>query len=73
MLSTVLNIFALRYLQLDETMSILFATPLLVAALSIPFLGESIGPRRWAAIIVGFCGILIITRPGLAICIRPLC
>ena len=64
LLSTVLNIFALRYLQLDETMSILFATPLLVAALSIPFLGESIGPRRWAAIIVGFCGILIITRPG---------
>ena len=62
--STILNIFALRYLQLDETMSILFATPLLVAALSIPFLGESIGPRRWAAIIVGFCGILIITRPG---------
>jgi drug/metabolite transporter (DMT)-like permease len=65
LLSTVLNIFALRYLQLDETMSILFATPLLVAALSIPFLGESIGPRRWAAIIVGFLGILIITRPGL--------
>jgi drug/metabolite transporter (DMT)-like permease len=64
LLSTILNIFALRYLQLDETMSILFATPLLVAALSIPFLGESIGPRRWAAIIVGFCGILIITRPG---------
>ncbi len=65
LLSTVLNIFALRYLQLDETMSILFATPLLVAALSIPLLGESIGPRRWAAIIVGFLGILIITRPGL--------
>jgi drug/metabolite transporter (DMT)-like permease len=65
LLSTILNIFALRYLQLDETMSILFATPLLVAALSIPFLGESIGPRRWAAIIVGFIGVLIITRPGL--------
>jgi drug/metabolite transporter (DMT)-like permease len=65
LLSTVLNIFALRYLQLDETMSILFATPLLVAALSIPFLGESVGPRRWAAIIVGFLGILVITRPGL--------
>lgn len=62
--STILNIFALRYLQLDETMSILFATPLLVALLSIPFLGESIGPRRWAAIVVGFIGILIITRPG---------
>jgi drug/metabolite transporter (DMT)-like permease len=64
LLSTVLNIFALRYLQLDETLSILFATPLLVAALSIPILGESIGPRRWAAIVVGFCGIMIITRPG---------
>jgi drug/metabolite transporter (DMT)-like permease len=64
LLSTILNIFALRYLQLDETMSILFATPLLVALLSIPLLGESIGPRRWAAIIIGFMGILIITRPG---------
>ncbi len=65
LLSTILNMFALRYLQLDETMSILFATPLLVALFSIPFLGESIGPRRWAAIVVGFIGILIITRPGL--------
>ncbi len=65
LLSTILNIFALRYLQLDETMSILFATPLLVALLSMPLLGESIGPRRWAAIIIGFLGILIITRPGL--------
>ena len=63
--STILNIFALRYLQLDETMSILFATPLLVAVFSIPFLGERIGPRRWAAIVVGFIGVLIITRPGL--------
>ena len=65
LLSTILNVFALRYLQLDETMSILFATPLLVALFSIPILGERIGPRRWAAIIVGFLGILIITRPGL--------
>jgi drug/metabolite transporter (DMT)-like permease len=65
LLSTVLNIFALRYLQLDETMSIMFATPLLVALFSIPLLGESIGRRRWAAIIVGFLGVLIITRPGL--------
>lgn len=65
LLSTILNIFALRYLQLDETMSILFSTPLLVALFSIPILGERIGPRRWAAIILGFIGVLIITRPGL--------
>jgi drug/metabolite transporter (DMT)-like permease len=64
LLSTILNVYALRYLQLDETMSILFSTPLLVALFSVPVLGESIGPRRWAAIIVGFIGILIITRPG---------
>ena len=65
LLSTILNIYALRYLQLDETMSIFFATPLVVALLSIPMLGESIGPRRWAAIVIGFLGVLIITRPGL--------
>jgi drug/metabolite transporter (DMT)-like permease len=65
LLSTVLNFFALQYLQLTETMSILFATPLLVALLAGPLLGERAGPRRLAAIAVGFLGVLIITRPGL--------
>ena len=63
--STALNFFALRYLQLAETVSIMFATPLLVALLSGPLLGEWPGPRRLAAIGVGFLGVLIITRPGL--------
>jgi drug/metabolite transporter (DMT)-like permease len=63
--STVLNFFALRYLQLTETISILFATPFLVALLAGPLLGERVGPRRLAAIGVGFLGVLIITRPGL--------
>jgi drug/metabolite transporter (DMT)-like permease len=63
--STAANFFALRYLQLAETMSIIFATPLLVALLAVPLLGERIGPRRLAAIIVGFVGVLVITRPGL--------
>jgi len=44
--------------------SIMFATPLLVALLAGPLLGEWAGPRRLAAIGVGFIGILIVTRPG---------
>ncbi len=63
--STVLNLFALRWLQLDEVLSILFSTPLMVAALCVPLLGETVGWRRWTAIIVGFIGVLVVVRPGL--------
>ncbi|WP_236841690.1 DMT family transporter [Bosea sp. PAMC 26642] len=63
--STALNFFALKYLQLAETVSIMFAGPLLVALVAGPLLGEWPGPRRLAAIAVGFCGVLLITRPGL--------
>lgn len=61
--STALNFVALQFLQLDQTVSIMFATPFIVAVLSGPFLGEWIGPRRWAAVIVGFLGVLVVTRP----------
>jgi drug/metabolite transporter (DMT)-like permease len=63
--STFCNFLALKYLQLVETQSITFATPLLVALLAAPMLGERIGWQRLAAIAVGFVGILVITRPGL--------
>jgi drug/metabolite transporter (DMT)-like permease len=63
--STTLNFFALKYLQLDQALAITFSTPFLVAALSGPVLGEWVGPRRWAAIAVGFLGVLVVTRPGL--------
>ena len=61
--STIFNFFALRYLQLATTSSIMFTVPLLVAALSVPLLGEHVGWRRWTAIAVGFLGVLIIIRP----------
>lgn len=61
--STAFNFIALQYLQLDQTVSIMFATPFIVAILSGPFLGEWIGPRRWAAVIVGFLGVLVVTKP----------
>lgn len=63
--STALNFIALQYLQLAETVSIMFATPMLVALLGGPILGEWVGPRRLIAIAIGFLGVLVIARPGL--------
>jgi len=62
--STGLNFFALKYLPLDQALAITFSTPFFVAALAGPVLGEWVGPRRWAAIGVGFIGVLVVTRPG---------
>jgi drug/metabolite transporter (DMT)-like permease len=62
--ATMGNFLALRYLQLDEAVSISFSTPFFVAALSGPILGEWVRWRRWTAIAVGFLGVLVVTRPG---------
>ncbi|SMF46680.1 Permease of the drug/metabolite transporter (DMT) superfamily [Tistlia consotensis] len=65
--STFFNFVALHFLQLSTTNAIQFSTPLLIAALSVPLLGEQVGRRRWTAILVGFLGVLIIVRPGLGL------
>jgi len=62
--STLFNFAALRYLQLDEAISLVFSTPFFVAALSGPILGEWVRWRRWTAIAVGFVGVLVVVRPG---------
>ena len=62
--STLCNFAALRYLQLDEAIALIFSTPFFVAALSGPLLGEWVRWRRWTAIAVGFLGVLVVTRPG---------
>jgi drug/metabolite transporter (DMT)-like permease len=62
--SSSLNFAAMKHLQLAQTAAISFTIPLWVCALSVPLLGETVGPRRWAAVIVGFLGVLIIMRPG---------
>ncbi|WP_407049682.1 DMT family transporter [Methyloraptor flagellatus] len=62
--STIFNFLALRKLQLAETMSITFATPFLIALVAGRLLGETVGLKRWAAIVVGFLGVLVVTRPG---------
>lgn len=51
-------------LPLADAFAVSFATPLWVAALSVPLLGERVGMRRWAAIGVGLIGVMIILRPG---------
>jgi drug/metabolite transporter (DMT)-like permease len=62
--STMCNFAALRYLQLDEAIALVFSTPFFVAALSGPMLGEWVRWRRWTAIAVGFVGVLVVVRPG---------
>lgn len=52
------------YLPLATAASISLSSPLIVTALSTRLLGEPVGPRRWAAVGVGFLGALIIVRPG---------
>ncbi|WEX11793.1 DMT family transporter [Chelativorans sp. AA-79] len=62
--STFFNFQALKTLQLAETVSISFFAPMFITALAGPLLGEWAGWRRWAAILFGFLGMLVITRPG---------
>lgn len=63
--SSLLTYTALRHIQLAEMSAIMFATPFIVALFAGPILGERVGPRRMAAICVGFAGVLIVLRPGL--------
>ncbi|WP_415922708.1 DMT family transporter [Tateyamaria sp. SN6-1] len=58
---------AFTVLGLVESHAIFAAYPLLVAALSGPVLGETVGWRRWLAIGVGFVGVLFILKPGLGV------
>jgi drug/metabolite transporter (DMT)-like permease len=63
-MTTVFNFAAVKYLQLDQTVTIFFLSPLLVAALAGPILGEWVGWHRLLAIMTGFVGVLLVTRPG---------
>jgi drug/metabolite transporter (DMT)-like permease len=56
-------VYALRSLPLSTAYSIFFVAPLLITAMSVPLLGERVGPRRWIAIAVGLIGVLVLLRP----------
>lgn len=55
---------ALRFIPLADVVIIAFAAPIIVTSLSRPLLGETVGVWRWTAVIVGFCGVLVVLRPG---------
>lgn len=53
---------ALAVLPLPDATALFFIAPIMITVLSIPILGERVGSRRWGAVIVGFCGTLIMVR-----------
>ena len=62
-LNNCLVVYTFTLLGLVETHAIIACYPLIVAGLSVPFLGEKFGWRRWLAIFTGFIGVIIILRP----------
>ena len=56
-------VYALKRMPLSTAYTIFFVAPLLITAMSVPFLGERVGPRRWTAIAIGLLGVLVVLRP----------
>lgn len=66
MIGTLSYLTALALTPLSSVSSILQAMPLAVTLGAALFMGAQVGWRRWTAIVVGFCGVLMIIRPGLS-------
>ena len=64
LISGALVVYSFRKHSFNEIYPILFSAPLIITMLSHFFLGEKVGIRRWSAVIVGFLGVLIVSRPG---------
>lgn len=62
------SVIAFTRLPMPEAFALLFLMPLFVTVLSVVILREQVGPWRWAAVVLGFAGVMLILRPGL----RPL-
>ena len=58
--------WAVSYLPLADTVTFYLAGPVYVTALSVVLLGEKVGWRRWAAVLVGFAGVVLALRPSAA-------
>ncbi|HNP34517.1 MAG TPA: DMT family transporter [Woeseiaceae bacterium] len=56
--------YGLARMPLVNALTLGFTAPLMMTALSVPFLGERVGWRRWCAVLVGFAGVLVVLRPG---------
>jgi drug/metabolite transporter (DMT)-like permease len=67
LMSNLVFVMAIGRVPLATASAIGFTSPLIVTALSVPLLRESVGWRRWAAVLVGFAGALLVIRPGTGI------
>jgi drug/metabolite transporter (DMT)-like permease len=62
--ANVLFFYSISIISLSKALTLAFIAPLIVTILSPVLLGEKVGLRRWAAVIIGFIGSLIVIRPG---------
>lgn len=64
LVSNITYFLGLAALPLADAVAIAFVSPLVVTLLSVVILGETVGPRRWGAVVVGLIGVLVMMRPG---------
>jgi drug/metabolite transporter (DMT)-like permease len=64
LVSNMMFVVAITRVPLATAAAIGFTSPLIVTALSVPILHESVGIRRWSAVVIGFAGALLVIRPG---------
>ena len=62
--SMLAGFWAIGHLPLSQAVSLSYSTPLFVTIAAVLWLGEHVRRRRWAAVILGFIGVLVIVRPG---------
>lgn len=62
--SMLCGFWAIGHLPLSQAISLSYSTPLFVTVLAVFWLGEQVRMRRWAAVVIGFLGVLVIVRPG---------
>lgn len=57
-------VYTIARMPLTTAYTLFFVAPFMITALSVPILGEHVGPRRWGAIVVGLVGVLVVLRPS---------
>ncbi len=70
MVSNVTFFVGLANMPLADAVAVAYVSPIIITLQSILFLGEKVGPRRWAAVIVGMLGVIVMLRPGAGV-IQP--
>lgn len=63
--ATLTWVYAVAHMRIADVTAINFAAPLFTVLFTLLFLGEAVGPHRWAALFLGFVGVLVILRPGI--------